>query len=89
MNIRITRHAIERYQERIERCSDDEAMNMILKTVYLGKVIAKRKRGAYTEKAIRYNDAIAITYEYEGGVIVVSVIKNEYERCWWKRQNRL
>lgn len=90
MNVRITWHAVKRYKERIEECSDDDAMNKILKIVYLGKVIAQRKRGAYTEKAIRYNDAIIVVYEYEGGnVIVVSVVKVEYERCWWKKQASL
>lgn len=45
MNIRITWHAIKRYKERIEKCSDDEAANSIMKIVFLGEIIAQKKRG--------------------------------------------
>lgn len=86
MNVRITRHAIQRYKERIEKCSDDEAANSILKIVFLGNVVSQRKKGAYTEKLIRKNDAVIVAYEYEcSNVIVVSVLRAEYEG-WWKKQ---
>jgi len=82
MNVRITRHAIKR----IEKCSDDEAANSILKIVFLGNVVSQRKKGAYIEKLIRKNDAVIVAYEYEcSNVIVVSVLRAEYER-WWKKQ---
>ncbi|ADQ45526.1 hypothetical protein Calkro_0632 [Caldicellulosiruptor kronotskyensis 2002] len=86
MNIRITWHAIKRYKERIEKCSDDEAANSIMKIVFLGEIIAQKKKGAYIEKLIRKNDAVIVAYEYEcNNVIVVSVLRAEYEG-WWKKQ---